>query len=199
MWEVGDARTSGAFTRRTTIDCASRMISIVQECRSRVCGLSMETILLGEAPKHLGGYAFDYSSWSTAQIAAVIDVDPFHLNKVFWVMNVFDDLMPTTGRGFDDFPMEAAVEELRTKSFKWQRIICVGTRVAGAMESALMLDEGAIPENRFETFNNTARKNGWQLAWIPHPSGLRRKEDFNGLVLPPATRKFLRRAAGLGR
>ncbi len=159
----------------------------------------MDTVLLGEAPKHLGGYAFDSNSWSTEQIAAVVDVDPYNLNKVFWVTNVFDAVMPITGRGFDDFPMADAVEVLRTKSFKWQRIICVGSRVTQAMELALELNDGAIPENRFERFNNTARKSGWQLAQIPHPSGLRGQEDCYGLVLPSATRKFLRRAADLGR
>jgi hypothetical protein len=156
----------------------------------------MDTVLLGEAPKHPDLYAFDHISWTTAQIAAVFDVDPFDLNRIFWVMNVFDDHMPTTGRGFDDFPMEDAVEELSTKSFKWQRIICVGVRVAEAMELALDLKPGAIPVNRFKRFDNTARKSGWELARIPHPSGLRGREDRNGLVLPAATRKFLRVAAG---
>lgn len=156
----------------------------------------MRTVLLGEAPKHPGGYAFDYSSWSTAQIAAVVDVDPFHLNKVFWVTNVFDDHMPTTGRGFDAFPMEEAVAEIATKWFESQRIICVGARVAQAMELALELEPGAIPENDFERFDGTARGNRWYLARIPHPSGLRGREDRNGLVLPEATRKFLRKAAG---
>lgn len=155
----------------------------------------MHTVLLGEAPKHEGGYAFDYGSWTTEQIAAICDVPPFHLNKIFWVMNVFDNPMPTSANGFDAFPMKEAAATIREKWFKSQRIICVGGRVARAMELALELEPAAIPENRFARFTNTARGNGWQLARIPHPSGLRGREDRDGLVLPIATRKFLVRVA----
>jgi hypothetical protein len=156
----------------------------------------MRTILLGEAPKHPAGYAFDYASPTTEQIAAVLDVDPFHLNKIFYVMNVFDEHMRPTGRGFDGFPIEEAADEISGKWFTSQRIICVGKRVAKAMELALNLEPGAIPENCFERFDGTERGSGWELARIPHPSGLRGREDRNGLVLPVATRRFLLSAAG---
>ncbi|WP_375744193.1 hypothetical protein NR800_05000 [Corallococcus interemptor] len=158
----------------------------------------MRTVLLGEAPKHPGGYAFDYRSWTTEQIAAICEVPPFHLNKVFWVMNVFDDHMPASAKGFDAFPMEEAAAAIRDKWFESQRIICVGGRVARAMELALDLETGAIPENRFARFMRTARGNGWQLARIPHPSGLRGKEDRDGLVLPKVTREFLVRVTNQG-
>lgn len=161
----------------------------------RVGARAMYTVLLGESPKHPGGYAFDSSSWSTQQIAAVVGVAPFHLNKRFYVMNVFDGRQMPKGRGFDAFPMDEAIEELEHKPFVSQRIICVGTRVATAMEYALDLSEGAIPENRFARFSRTARGNGWELARIPHPSGLRGNEDRDGLVLPPETRRFLRESA----
>jgi len=64
------------------------------------------------------------------------------------------------------------------------------------MEVALDLPRGAIPENAFRRFNGTARGSGWDLARIPHPSGLWDEGDRDGLALPDETRVFLRRAAG---
>jgi hypothetical protein len=156
----------------------------------------MRTILLGEAPKRLDGFAFDADSWTTQQIAAVLDVDPFDLNRVFWVMNVFERPQRAKNGGYDRFSKEAAADELFDLWFESQRIICVGARVSSAMELALDLDEGVIPENEFRRFDRTSRGNGWELARIPHPSGLRGHEDRDGLVLPRATRSFLLRAAG---
>ena len=155
----------------------------------------MRTILLGEAPKHPGGYAFDWTSWTTEQIARVVGVPPYHLNKVFWVMNIFEQRQASVGGGYDQFSVRDAVDEIGSKWFESQRIICVGVRVARAMEIALDLAAGSIPENRFERWNGTARGNGWELARIPHPSGLRANEDRDGLVLPVTTRRFLVRAA----
>lgn len=159
----------------------------------------MLTILLGEAPKHPGGIAFDYRSWTTEQIAAVVGVKPFLLNRVFFVMNVLTDPQPAQGSGFDRFSREEAVEAIRNTHFRSQRIICLGSRVARAFESELGLERGSIPENRFKRFNRTDRGSGWELARIPHPSALRDNEGPDGLVLPPATQAFLRQAAGVER
>jgi hypothetical protein len=155
----------------------------------------MRTILLGEAPKRDDGFAFDAASWTTRQIAGVLDVDPLHLNKVFWVMNVFEGPQRRAGGGFDRFSVEAAAEEIDQIWFESQRIICVGSRVAASMELSLELPEGVIAENELRRFDGTARGNGWELGRIPHPSGLRGREDRDGLVLPEATRRFLRWAA----
>jgi hypothetical protein len=158
---------------------------------------SMRTILLGEAPKDARGFAFDYRSWTTEQIAAVVGVRPFDINRVFYVMNVFELPQRALRNGFDAFSRDAAVEAIGRIWFESQRVICVGSRVAAAMEMALDLDPGAIPKNRFARFSRTARGSGWELARIPHPSSLRGREDYQGLVLPPETRSFLLRAAGL--
>lgn len=165
-------------------------------CRTLRC-ISVRTILLGEAPKRDDGFAFDAGSWTTQQIAGAVGADPFHLNKVFWVMNIFEDPQQTTRRGFDRFSVAHAAEEIHDIWFESQRVICVGTRVAAAMELSLNLSPGAIPENQFRRFDRTSRGGGWQLARIPHPSGLRGTEDPLGLVLPPVTRQFLRSATTL--
>lgn len=157
----------------------------------------MRTILLGEAPKRYDGFAFDAASWTTQQIAGVLAIDPFHLNRVFWVMNVFERPQWDAGRGFDEFSLEEAAEEIADTWFESQRIICVGTRVAAALELSLDLPAGVIQENAFRRFDRTARGNGWELARIPHPSALRGREDQYGLVLPLVTRQFLRWAASL--
>lgn len=156
----------------------------------------MRTILLGEAPKRDDGFAFDSGSWTTHQLAGAVGVDAFHLNKVFWVMNVFARPQRTTRRGFDRFSTEEAADEIANIYLESQRVICVGTRVAAAMEIALDLQPGSIPENRFARFDRTQRGSGWVLARIPHPSGLRGREDASGLVLPNSTRAFLIAAAG---
>lgn len=158
----------------------------------------MDTILLGEAPKNHNGLAFTSADWSTQQIAAVVGVDPYHLNKVFWVQNVFGDRQRPKGGGYDEFVRADAIAEINETDFKYQRIICVGSRVAQAIEAAFGLPRDSIPENRFGWFKTRLRGGGWQLARIPHPSRLRGQEDANGLVLPTATRRFLRMAAGRG-
>lgn len=156
----------------------------------------MGTVLLGEAPKRADGFAFDADSWTTGQIAGVLGIDPFHLNKVFFVMNVFENPQRTNWRGFDRFSVEAAAQEIDDIDFVSQKIICLGGRVASALELALGVGEGVIPETQFRRFDRTLRGKGWELAYIPHPSGLRGQEDLEGLVLPQSVRRFLRAAAG---
>jgi len=155
----------------------------------------MRTILLGEAPKRTDGFAFDADSWTTQQIAGVLGIDPFDLNKAFWVMNVFEDPQWTTRRGFDRFSIGKAADEIDAIWFKSRRIICVGSRVAAAMEWSLNLPESSIPANRFELFQRTCRGGEWELARIPHPSGLRSRLAFDDYVLPSETISFLRTAA----
>jgi hypothetical protein len=157
----------------------------------------MLTVLLGEAPKRMDGFAFDADSWTTHQLVDVLGVDNYDLNKVFYVLNVFEYPQWTRRDGFDRFNLERAADEIDRIDFPSQRVICLGKRVTKAMEWALDLRFDSIPENAFRRFDRTARGSGWHLARIPHPSGLWDRGDREGLVLPEETRAFLRTAAGL--
>jgi hypothetical protein len=154
------------------------------------------TVLLGEAPKTASGYAFDPDSFTTQQIAAAVGVDPRFINRRFWVMNVFDEQQESKGRGFNHFPMEEAVERLSRMWIPNRRIVCVGGRVAQALEEMLAID--SIPENRFSTFQPRTRKAEWELGYIVHPSSLRNSQrDPGELILSRKTQEFLRLAASL--
>lgn len=155
----------------------------------------MLTILLGEAPRRSDGFAFDDASWTTRQLAAVVGVAPPDLNKAFYVQNVFLERQRRRRNGFDRFSVEEAAIEIDDTWFESRRIVCLGTRVAAALELALDIDEGAIPENRFARFDDTARGSGWMLARVPHPSGLRREITEDGIVFGEKTREFLRSAS----
>lgn len=154
------------------------------------------TVLLGEAPRVVSGYAFDPDSFTTQQISAAIDVDPRYLNRRFWCMNVFDEPQAPTGHGYFQFPMTEAIALLRKKRFPNFRIVCVGRRVAAVMEQMLEID--SIPENQFKTFLPPGRSFEWMLGYIPHPAGLRNSQrEPDELVLSRETQDFLRDAASL--
>lgn len=154
------------------------------------------TILLGEAPKTASGYAFDAGSFTTQQIAAAVGVEPRFLHYRFWVMNVFDEQQESTGRGYDQFPMNQAVERLRGMWIPNRRIVCVGTRVARALEKMLEID--SIPENDFQVFRPRTRKAEWELGYIVHPSSLWNPQRTpDELVLSQKAQEFLQYAASL--
>lgn len=152
------------------------------------------TILLGEAPRTASGYAFDPDSFTTRQISAAIGVDPRYLNRRFWVMNVFEEPQRPNGNGFKQFPKELAVERLGQLWFPNRRIVCVGTRVAQALEEMLQIDP--IPENAFRVFRPRTRRAEWELGYIIHPSSLRNSQRApDELVIPWQAQEFLRSAA----
>jgi hypothetical protein len=109
-------------------------------------------------------------------------------------MNVFEAPQLPGGRGFDEFPAEDAVREIRRIDFPNLQIVCVGTRVASAMAAALEIS--ALPENRFGTFYPPKRGGEWLLGYITHPSGRRwTQPDDQGSYLTRETQQFLRKAS----
>ncbi|XXF78880.1 hypothetical protein P2318_03735 [Myxococcaceae bacterium GXIMD 01537] len=155
-----------------------------------------KTILLGEAPKAPSGFAFDPEAFSTEQIAGAIGVNPHYLYQHFWVTNVFDTPQASKGGGFDRFSKAEAVKRLRSTWLPNRRIVCVGRRVADALEEFLGVD--GIPENNLHTFYPDNRRADWHLGYIIHPSACREfPKDQNGVALPQTTQQFLRWAASL--
>lgn len=157
----------------------------------------MDTVLLGEAPKARGGHAFDPGRWTTDQLERAAGIPSGQLHRYFWLDNVLHRRQRTQSHGFDRFSRSHAVRQLDERWFKWHKVICVGERVSSAVESALELRRGSIPQNRFASLESGGRGGAWLLARIPHPSALRDHADSEGLVLPDEARQFLRRAAGL--
>lgn len=157
--------------------------------------LQGKPVLLGEAPREETGWAFDPASFTTKEIAAAVGLAEEELYKAFWLINVFDLPREPSERGYFDFPVKDAVAAIDRIYFRAMQVICVGSRVAGAMERAFGLDSGIILENRWVTVSPRLRTGTWTLARIPHPSGRRNESDSEGRVLSRATRRFLKEAA----
>lgn len=152
-------------------------------------------VLLGEAPREEMGWAFDAESFTTKQIAAAVGLAEEKLYQAFWLLNVFDSPRQLLERGYFDFPVENAVAAISRLHFPVMQVICVGSRVAGALEISFGLESGIIPENRWLKVNPAFRNGTWTLARVPHPSGRRHKIDAKGSALSPLTCAFLKEAA----
>lgn len=146
----------------------------------------MHTLLLGEAPKGDNGYAFDWEAWTTVALAEALSIRPQSIRKFFWVDNVFRQPVETQASGHDEFDHFLAVEQIRSRNFSSQRIICVGKRVAKAFSEAWGILQ-PLPLNSF------CDVGGVLVGRIHHPASDSGRNSYShgGNALPNTTIDFL--------